>query len=129
MKKLLTLTVLLYSLIFSPVSFGEWSPVVTGMKGSMFYVDFDRIRKNNGFVYFWRLGDYPEPISGEYLSVKSYHKGDCELFRHQYLSSSLYKQSMGKGEFGESYNHENPSWDYPQPNSTSEMILEIICDQ
>ncbi len=129
MKKLLTLTVLLYSLIFSPVSFGEWSPVVTGGSGSISYVDFDRIRKNNGFVYFWRLVDYPEPISGEYLSVKSYHKGDCELLRHQYLSTGWYKQSMGKGELGVSDNFENPSWDYPPPNSTSEVILEIICDQ
>jgi hypothetical protein len=127
MKKLLTLTVILYSLMFSSVSFGEWTAVARSPSGLVFYVDFDRIRKNNGYVYFWRLGDYPEPIGGKHNSVKSYHKVDCELFRHQYLVQNFYNQSMGKGDLSETYDIENPSWAYPPPNSATEVLLEEIC--
>jgi hypothetical protein len=63
MKKLLLIFTLLFStLMFSTPSYGEWTKVTSSGNGAFtFYVDFERIRKHGGYVYFWRLHDYIEP--------------------------------------------------------------------
>ena len=44
MKKLLTLTVILYSLIFSSVSFGEWSEFGELAEGHTVYLDVEGMK-------------------------------------------------------------------------------------
>ena len=62
MKKLLTLTTLVFTLMFSSTSFAEWTKVGVGMDGDSYYVDFERIRKVDEYVYYWQLADLNEPI-------------------------------------------------------------------
>jgi len=66
MKHLLLIFTLLFSSVFfSSPSFAEWTSVRQGAgesnSGDAFYIDYDRIRKNDGFVYFWTLSDYLNP--------------------------------------------------------------------
>ena len=97
MKKLLLIFTLLFStLMFSTPSYAEWTKVGTSVRGDNFYVDFERIRKHDGYVYFWRLSNYLKPSKWGDLSAKLYNQGDCKLFRFKILGSSYYKQHMGE---------------------------------
>ena len=126
MKKLITTLTLL--LMFSSPSFAEWTAVVKGVEsGDTFYVDFDRIRKVDGFVYYWELIDYLKPQYGDF-SYRGYQQGDCKLFRKRELSYSFYTQPFAEGTPSPSTN--KPSeWLYPPPNSANESTLNAVCNR
>lgn len=129
-KLLLTFTLLFSTLMFSTPSYAEWTEVVESNAGSTFYVDFDRIRKNGGYVYFWRLTNYLKPDSSGNLSNKSYYQGDCELIRHKWLTLSFFKEPMGEGtantvEIPEEYK----DWKYLLPDSSNEEVLIKVCSR
>ena len=58
MKKLtLIFTLLVSTVMFSSPSYAEWTKVGELVSnGSTFYVDFERIKNVDGFVYWWDLG-------------------------------------------------------------------------
>lgn len=95
--------------------------------GDTYYLDFERIRKNDGSVYFWVLSDYLKPTKHGDLSSKVYYEGDCKLFRMMRLSSSYHKQPMGGGT-GD-VNTLKQDWSYPSPNSVIEIILKSVCSR
>ena len=129
MKKLLLIFTLLFStLMFSSTSFAGWTKVVTTDSGHSFYVDFERIRKHDGYVYFWRVRDYIEPDQWGDLSSKLYNQGDCKLFRYKILSASYHKEPMGGGT-GDVQEPVKKGWKYPSPNSAKELILQRVCSQ
>lgn len=128
MKKLLTLTVILYSLIFSSVSFGEWSEFGELAEGHTVYLDVEGMKIHNGYRYLWVLTDFLEPDEWGTLSNKSYHKVDCKEFRVQILQYVFYKQPMGEGS-GEPKTSSIKDWKYPSPNSISELIIELVCEK
>ena len=104
MRKLtLILTTLIFSLMFSPsTSFAGWKKVDTNTEtGDTFYVDFERIKKHDGYVYWWDLTDLLKPNEYGILSGKIYKQGDCKKFRYKWLSMSFHKESMGGGEIDE----------------------------
>ena len=119
------LTVLVLSLLSTPV-FGEWTKVSKNADAT-YYVDFDRIRKHGGYVYWWDLSDYWKPTKYGDLSAKLYKQGDCKLFRFKVLSDSFHKEPMGKGT-GLMDNKPDKKWDYPSPNSSLETILKSVCE-
>ncbi len=127
MKTLLTISTLIFTVIFSSTSFAGWTKVDTNSVGDTFYVDFERIRKNDGSVYFWVLSDYLKPTKYGDLSSKVYYEGDCKLFRMMRLSSSYHKQPMGGGT-GD-VNTLKQDWSYPSPNSVIETILKKVCSR
>ena len=96
-----------------------------GVDGDTFYVDFERIRKHDGYVYFWTLDDLVKPTKFGDLSFKIYHQGDCKLFRLKYLSSSHHKEPMGGGT-GKIHTLKK-DWFYTPPNSSGESILKSLC--
>ena len=129
MNKLLTLTVILYSLMFSSVSFGEWTEVAKNNRGDIFYVDEDRIRDHNGYVYYWELSDYLEPLTFLDVTIFSqqiYIQADCSQFRYKSLNIITHKQPMGRG-IGETQNPFIKEWRYPPPNSVNESLLQFVC--
>jgi len=95
--------------------------------GSTFYVDFERIRKHDGYVYFWQLGDWLKPNEDGDLSTKIYIQGDCKKFRYKWLSMSFHKEPMGGGEISSTHNIPNKDWNYPSPDSAGETILKPVC--
>ena len=129
MKNLLIIFTLLFSIMFSYKSFAEWSKVTISDQGNTYYVDYERIRKNNGFVYFWTMSDYLKPNYLGVFSAKVYMEGDCKLFRQKYLSDIYYNGQMGTGEITSTSNVPDKEWTYPSPNSVDEIILKSVCSR
>jgi hypothetical protein len=129
MKNLLLIFTLLFSTVmFSSTSFAGWTKVSENVDGTTFYVDFGRIRKHDGFVYYWTLLDYLKPNKYGTLSSKIYKQGDCKLFRFKSLSFVHHKQPMGGGT-GDGNSPKNPEWRYPSPNSVNEILLKSVCSR
>ncbi len=117
--------------MFSSPSYSEWTKLGEvgegANRGDTFYVDFTRIKKVEGYVYFWSLFDNLRPAESGSLSSKSYYQGDCKLFRFKVLSFFYYKESMGRGTRGSFAPPDN--WHYPSPNSSGEIILKSVCSR
>jgi hypothetical protein len=113
--------------MFSSTSFAGWTKVSKDVDGDTFYVDFERIRKVDGFVYFWYLSDLLKPTEDGRLSSKLYMQGDCKLFRFKSLSWSFHKEPMGGGT-GD-VNTQKQDWTYPPPNSSGEIVLKQVCSR
>ena len=127
MKKLIT-TLILLVMFISP-SYAKWEEVAKGENEDTFYVDFDRVRIVNGYVYFWILTDRLKPDSYGDLSFKGEMKVDCKLFRFRFLSFNAYSQPMGKGKYSVSNSRPDTEWRYPEPNSSLQIILRAVCNQ
>ena len=126
MKKISLLMTILFSIIFTFPSYGEW--IQKGKNdGGDFYDDFERIRKIDGYVYWWLLTDFLKPNNYGYLSSKTYQQGDCNHFKLKNLIFNFYKKSMGSGTT-ETYTPKNSEWKYPPPYSTFELILKSVCN-
>ena len=63
-------------------------------ESNTFYVDFERIREVDGYVYYWTLTDFLKPNKYGVWSGKIYNQGDCKLFREKRLSFSYHKEPM-----------------------------------
>ena len=128
MKKLTLLFILLIStVVFASPSYAEWSKVGKNVIGTTYYVDFERMRKVDGFVYFWRMSDLLKPDQDGDLSYKVYNQGDCKLFRNKRLSVSYHKEPMGGGT-GKNFTPPD-KWEYPSPKSSFESILKSVCSR
>ena len=128
MKTLLTISALVFTIMLSSASYAGWTKLGQNVDGDTFYVDFERIRKHDGYVYFWYLNNYSKPSKYGNFSSKIYQKGDCKVFRVKYLSGSFHKEPMGGGNaktipIPESYK----GWRYPSPTSSSETVLKSVC--
>ena len=127
MKTLLTIFTLVFTVMFSSTSFAEWTKVIKNKSGATLYVDFERIRKHDGYVYWWTLIDLLKPFNGM-LSYKVYNQGDCKLFRHKILSNSIHEEPMGGGT-GKTDNRSDKEWSYPSPNTVYETALKAVCSR
>ncbi len=125
MKKLL---ILLFSILISFNSYGEWKLVATDVAGNDTYIETDTIKEHGGYVYFWDMMDLLKPSESGTISSKMYLQVDCGINRYKVLTFLSYKESMGKGEINTSYNPPNEQWEYPAPNSTADLELNFICD-
>ena len=103
----------------------DWKQVWNSL-GDTYYLNFDKIKKSDGYVYYWQLLNYVKPDEYGHLSSKGYTQGDCKMFRFKFLSSSLHKQRMGNGT-GEVDNVPDKTWTYPSPNSVFEDNLKSVC--
>jgi len=112
--------------MFSSTSFAGWTKVTETVNGTTYYVDFERIRKHDGYVYYWDLTDNLKPNKNGYWSVKTYIQGDCKLFRIKNLSYSAHKEPMGGGTGGTG-NFPEKDWKYFSPNSSGKYILKTVC--
>ena len=128
-KLLLTFALLFSTLMFSTPSFAEWTKVSQSVDGDNYYVDFERIRKHDGYVYFWMLSDYLKPNKWGSLSARTYKQVDCKLFRFKFLNDLYYKGPMGTGDANGGSNKPDKEWIYAPPNSSSESILKRVCSQ
>ena len=97
MRKLLILFTLIFSLMFSSTSFGEWTEVVQELNGDINYIEFREIKVVGSSVYFWVLEDYITPDKHGYMSLKIYTHVECDLNQSQNLKYATYELSMGEG--------------------------------
>ena len=110
----------------SPV-FAGWTEVDKGVNGNTYYIDYDTIKENNGYVYYWDLDDLLKPDRDGDLSYKGLNEVDCGTPRkYRFLSVSYYTQPMGGGKVTEA--NTSGKWKYPSPNSVGEDMTNAACD-
>ena len=108
----------------------EWTKVSENEEGMISYVNFEEIKKHDGYIYFWEMRNFLEPgeIRTRPLSAKAYTQCDCKLFRIKNLSYSFYKERWaGGGEVGDRISPEKPEWIYPDPNTILEAMIKKVC--
>ena len=123
MKKLL-LALALTVMVSSPAS-AAWTRVIQDAGGNTWYVDFDRIKKHDGYVYYWELVDYLKPDESGTLSSQAYIQSDCGRFRFKILATSFHKQPMGGG--SSTKNNENLPWLDTKGDQIGETVLKRVC--
>ena len=134
MKKLL---LLLFSLMLSFNSYGEWTKTNEDDDGDAYYIDFQTVKKlDNGNVVFWVMLDSVKGVEGTldnelYMSSKMFWQGDCDLFRFKVLSITQFEKPMGRGD-NESWDGYlelmgMDAWNYLPPDSIGYMNLNEIC--
>ena len=129
MKKLTLILSLMFSVMLSSPSYAKWTKVNDGVSGNTFYIDLERIRKVDGYVYWWDLANYLKPTNTGMLSSKQYRQGDCKLFRYKYLSDNYFSLPMGKGDVKGGSNIPDKNWRYAPPKSAGEKILKSVCSR
>mgnify|MGYP001164848232 FL=1 len=116
MKKILLLLITL--LIYSN-AYADWTKVLPGNNASLF-IDFDTLIEKDGFIYWWYLDSWGKG------SEKTYAQGDCNLKGFRVVKRIRYSFPMGEGEGVE--RNINGAWEYYQPNTGFEILLNFICD-
>jgi len=125
MKKLLSLLFLM--MIFSSISYAEWKVVSFSADGDAFYVDFSKIKKSKGYVYYWHLLDRVKPTKYGDLSTKRLNELDCNTPRRQRsLSGNYFTQPMGEGTPSVTDNTTR-EWVFPPPNSSVDLVINAVC--
>tara|TARA_B110000967_G_scaffold189561_1_gene213384 strand:+ start:327 stop:710 length:384 start_codon:yes stop_codon:yes gene_type:complete len=126
MKKLL---VLLFSILISFNSYGEWTLVTTGINvKNKYYIDFDGVDKNNGYTYYWNLVDFEKLSKWGELSAKVLYEVDCNApLKEKRISSIYYKLPMGKGAISDTSNSPG-DWEYASPDSVREQTIKAVCN-
>ena len=67
-KILIILPILVSLLTFSSQSNGDWTYVTANIEGTEYYIDFDRVKKRDDYIYTWILTDELEPTESGTLS-------------------------------------------------------------
>ena len=121
MVKLFHFKLFIFSIIFSFNCNADWIQFGGSYNGNTFYVDLEKVKKIEEYVYWWQLIDkkYAPP------SVKFYIQADCKKFRVKILSVYTYKKPMGRGEVESIKPPEN--WAYPPSNTPGEESLKAVC--
>jgi hypothetical protein len=127
MRTLLTIFTLVFTVMFSSTSFGGWTYLTAEeITGNKFYIDFERIRKDGRFIYYWMLQSSSKRDHEGIMSVKMYQKADCKQFRFKQLSFVFHSKPMGGG-VANAEDVQKTHWYYPPPNTVMEVILNSIC--
>ena len=125
MKKLL---MLIFSLLISFNSYGEWTKVTSGKSnGEIYYVDIDTIKESGGYVYWYQMNNYTKPDKWGDMSSIFYVQGDCGVNRSRLLSGIFYQQPIGISESSRE-TIKNPEWNYNFPGQVNTDLLDYVCD-
>ena len=112
------LLLLLSSLILSFSAYGEWTTVLPGNNSSL-YIDFETLEEREGFIYWLYMDSWTDG------SAKSNAQGDCNLKGFKVNKRVNFSMPMGEGEGTES--NMVSSWEYYEPNTGYEILLNFIC--
>ena len=118
---------LLFSVMISFNSYGEWSLVVTSTDKAEYYIDFDRVSNKNGYVYYWNLVNYPNVREDSQASSTRLYQVDCNPpYKERRLAYYFYYSAMGNGPVS-TEQILTLDWVYAPPGSVREIMLEEIC--
>ena len=129
MKKLL---LILFSLMLSFNSYGEWIKVNEDTGDNSYYINFETLKNvDDDYVVWWEMRDLASATNGT-LSTKIYYKGDCKSTRTKYLALITYTKKMGTGKSEDVSQgivslEDILGWTYPNPDSVTYDNLAIAC--
>lgn len=90
------------------------------------YIDYNRIWKHDGYVYYWLLDNEKEPTELLGSTAKLY-KSHCQIRSINLLQFSTYEfrwAQYGKTDFADNLGDSR----YARPGSVEEKILNIVCE-
>ena len=125
-KTLLTISTIAFTMTLPSPSCAEWAKVGENEVGETFYLDSERTRSEEGYIYVWSLLDRDKPNHVGYFSTQIFRQIDCKLSRFKVLRYSFHEANMGRGK-GRTLTAKQPDWDYPPPNSSGALILKSVC--
>ena len=125
MKKLLLIFTLLFSVMFSSTSFAEWEEVTTSIAGDTYYLDYNKIKKQNGNIFYWILHNYLKPDKWKDMSNITLLETDCGL-KIRKVYATYHNQPMGKGE-PSTISPETRDWYIPSENSVDVKMKNMVC--
>ena len=99
-------------------------------KKSTIYLDFERIRKVDGKIYFWYIQNFPKPEKfkfGTVWSGRTYAEADCKIYRFNDIEYHAYSQKNGKGTLLNSFKNLEKDWYNPLPNTLYDIMLTRLC--
>ena len=128
MKKITILLFIIFTLLFSITSRGDWNFVRESVSGNKYYYDKDRIKINGKFIYFWELLDYISPTGSGDLSTTTYIELDCSILRYKWLKLQFYDRPLGEGEMTTDMTPPD-KWLKLQPKSLIESMYKKICEE
>ncbi len=127
-KQVFVSAMLFSAVICSTPSLAEWKKVGENVNGNNYYINFETIKKKNGYVYYWVMSDYLKPDKWKDMSSKTLYEADCKTpKRERKIYATYHAQPMGKGE-PSTVSPETRDWNYAPPDSVSELMLEIVCN-
>ena len=93
-------------------------------------MDYDRIKKHDGYVHYWQLHDWLKPDKAGNLSYMFYVQVDCERFplRYRTLTWETYNRPMGGGNLTSRKTFENHAWLVSEPGALDDNIRRYVCD-
>ena len=129
MKKFRMIAVALATTVaFATPVFAEWTEATESVSGATYYIDYDTVKENNGYVYYWELQDRLKPTETGILSAKFLMEVDCDIPRKiRPLSFVFYNQPMGGGN-GDAQKSLIDEWEYPTPNTAGDTLTNKVCD-
>jgi len=118
MNSMKKLTIIIFSLMFSINSYGEWTKILPGDNASL-YIDFTTLIEKDGYINWWYLDTWDKG------SETTYAQGDCNLKGFRVTKRVRFSLPMGEGEGVE--RDINGAWEYYEPNTGFEILLSFIC--
>ena len=118
MKKLL---LLLFSLMLSFNSFGEWTKLFTDEDGTTWHINIETIKERDGSVYLWQMNSSKEG-SSTMLS-----ENDCDLVRTKFIQMYDYDEPMLEGD-STLVPMDGAEWMFLPPETIGEFILQFACE-
>jgi hypothetical protein len=126
MRYMFLIFILTIAVLFSTISYAEWTKVSESLNDEdTYYLDFEKIKFHDGYVFWLQLSNYLKPTKAGILSAKSYVQGDCKKLWIKILSTTAYTGPMGVGN-GTNYVIYD-KWFYPPSKSSIEFILKLVC--
>ena len=117
---------LLFTLLFSSASYAKWTKV-SASDSNTYYIDVGKVKKKDGYVYYWELSDYLKLDKWKRMSSKSLMEGDCNIPRKaREIYVNYYSQPMGIG-LASMSSSEKQDWHHSVPNSALERMLNFAC--
>ena len=126
MKKKNFIIVLTFVISIHSYVFADWSKVGANVERDSFYLDYDRIRKDSGQIYFWYLVDYPKVNKFGDRSDLTYAKVKCGELKYKWLQVTYYDSHMGTGKINAK--GDESDWKYPVPDSIIEDVINSVCN-
>ena len=119
--------ILLTAIVFSaPANSAEWT-AVSANHHATFFVDENSIKKKDGYVFYWDMGNLLGPIGEGVVSISSFNKADCKNFLVKTLKTSFHKMPMANDKV-EVLNTTKRAWTKPSLSSASSKILKYVCN-
>ena len=129
MNQTIKILVFLFLIVIYPLpSIAEWKLVGSSVSPVRnYYVDFERIRKGDGYVFYWEMVDYKKPNNFGDLSTISLKQVDCRLLKYKFIKDMYFIQNRGQGKISHSSDKPDKKWSFVNPKSIGEIVLKKIC--